>query len=46
MVQTSGLSGFQGLLQNSLGLACSRITRNLLERGIDMKVFPQSGKYC
>ncbi|UVK35838.1 transporter substrate-binding domain-containing protein (plasmid) [Mesorhizobium sp. AR10] len=32
--------------QNTLGLACSRITRSLLERGIDMKVVPQSGKYC
>ncbi|QRM32234.1 transporter substrate-binding domain-containing protein [Microvirga sp. VF16] len=32
--------------QNSLGLACSRITRYMLERGIDMKVVPQSGKYC
>jgi polar amino acid transport system substrate-binding protein len=32
--------------QNSLGLSCSRITRYMLERGIDMKVVPQSGKYC
>lgn len=32
--------------QNSLGLACSRVTRAMLERGIDMKVVPQSGKYC
>lgn len=32
--------------QNTLGLACSRITRSLLERGIDMKVVPNSGKYC
>ncbi|ACL58858.1 transporter substrate-binding domain-containing protein [Methylobacterium nodulans] len=32
--------------QNSLGLACSRITRYMLDRDIDMKVVPQSGKYC
>ncbi|RUY08019.1 transporter substrate-binding domain-containing protein [Mesorhizobium sp. M2A.F.Ca.ET.040.01.1.1] len=32
--------------QNTLGLACSRITRSLLDRGIDMKVVAQSGKYC
>jgi len=47
-----GNAGFANFLanwmsqQNSLGLACSRITRYMLERGIDMKVVPQSGKYC
>ncbi|AGS25322.1 transporter substrate-binding domain-containing protein [Rhizobium etli] len=47
-----GNEGFQNFLanwmsqQNTLGLACSRITRSLLDRGIDMKVVPQSGKYC
>ncbi|MET2832889.1 transporter substrate-binding domain-containing protein [Mesorhizobium shangrilense] len=47
-----GNAGFENFLanwmsqQNSLGLACSRITRSMLERGIDMKVVPQSGKYC
>ncbi|KLK89442.1 ABC transporter substrate-binding protein [Microvirga vignae] len=47
-----GNDGFANFLanwmsqQNSLGLACSRITRYMLERGIDMKVVPQSGKYC
>ncbi|MER9390120.1 hypothetical protein NKI76_31120, partial [Mesorhizobium sp. M0435] len=29
--------------RDSLGLACSRITRYMLERGIVMKVVPQSG---
>lgn len=33
-------------LQDSLGLACSRITRQMGERGIDMKVVSPSGKYC
>ncbi|MER8549898.1 transporter substrate-binding domain-containing protein [Mesorhizobium sp. M1169] len=48
----AGNEGFSNFLanwmsqQNSLGLACSRITRYMLERGIDMKVVPQSGKYC
>jgi polar amino acid transport system substrate-binding protein len=48
----AGNAGFANFLanwmsqQNSLGLACSRITRYMLERGIDMKVVPQSGKYC
>lgn len=47
-----GNAGFSNFLanwmsqQNSLGLSCSRITRYMLERGIDMKVVPQSGKYC
>lgn len=47
-----GNEGFQNFLanwmsqQNTLGFACSRITRSLLDRGIDMKVVPQSGKYC
>lgn len=47
-----GNEGFANFLtnwmsqQNSLGLACSRITRALAERGIDMKLVPQSGKYC
>ncbi|MFA1624872.1 transporter substrate-binding domain-containing protein [Rhizobium mongolense] len=47
-----GNEGFQNFLanwmsqQNTLGLACSRITRSLLDRGIDMMVVPQSGKYC
>ncbi|WP_201836546.1 transporter substrate-binding domain-containing protein [Microvirga zambiensis] len=47
-----GNEGFANFLanwmsqQNSLGLSCSRITRYMLERGIDMKVVPQSGKYC
>ncbi|RWP56699.1 transporter substrate-binding domain-containing protein [Mesorhizobium sp.] len=47
-----GNAGFANFLanwmsqQNSLGLACSRITRYMLERGIDMKVVLQSGKYC
>jgi len=48
----AGNEGFSNFLsnwmsqQNSLGLACSRITRYMLDRGIDMKVVPQSGKYC
>ncbi|MER9567328.1 transporter substrate-binding domain-containing protein [Mesorhizobium sp. M0571] len=47
-----GNAGFANFLanwmsqQNSLGLACSRITRYMLERGVDMKVVPQSDKYC
>lgn len=47
-----GNAGFANFLanwmsqQNALGLACSRITRYMMERGIDMKVVPQSGKYC
>lgn len=48
----AGNEGFMNFLanwqsqQNTLGLACSRITRSLLERGIDLKVVPQSGKSC
>ncbi|MFA1624980.1 ABC transporter substrate-binding protein [Rhizobium mongolense] len=48
----SGNTGFASLLanwmsqQNSLGLACSRITLCMRERGIDIKAVPQSGKYC
>ncbi|MER8601991.1 transporter substrate-binding domain-containing protein [Mesorhizobium sp. M1339] len=47
-----GNAGFANFLanwmsqQNSLGLACSRITRYMLERGIDMQVVSKSGKYC
>ena len=32
--------------QNTLGLACGRITRYMIERNLDMSVVPQSGKYC
>lgn len=32
--------------QNALGLACSRITKYMLDRNLDMSVVPQSGKYC
>lgn len=39
-----GRAGFQYPQQSSVGLACSRITRDMLERDIDMKVDPQSGK--
>ncbi|MBY2918404.1 transporter substrate-binding domain-containing protein [Rhizobium leguminosarum] len=47
-----GNEGFENFLANwmlqqkSLGLACSTITHYMLDRGIDMKVVPQSGKYC
>ncbi|UVK49951.1 transporter substrate-binding domain-containing protein (plasmid) [Mesorhizobium sp. AR02] len=47
-----GNAGFANFLanwmsqQNSLSLACSRISRYMLERGIDMKVVPQSDKDC
>ncbi|MER8944332.1 transporter substrate-binding domain-containing protein [Mesorhizobium sp. M0915] len=47
-----GNAGFANFLanwmsqQNSLSLACSRISRYMLERGMDMKVVPQSDKDC
>ncbi len=32
--------------QRTLGLSCAHITKYMKERGIDMSVVPQSGKYC
>lgn len=48
----AGNEGFSNFLanwisqQNSLGLACAKITQYMIKRQIDMSVVPQSGKYC
>ena len=48
----AGNAGFINLLANwsmqkrTLGLSCAHITRYMMERGIDLSVVPQSGKYC
>ncbi|RDV04668.1 transporter substrate-binding domain-containing protein [Undibacter mobilis] len=47
-----GNEGFMNLLANwsmqqrTLGLSCAHITKYMQERGIDLSVVPQSGKYC
>ncbi|HSI39551.1 MAG TPA: transporter substrate-binding domain-containing protein [Xanthobacteraceae bacterium] len=47
-----GNQGFINLLANwsmqqrTLGLSCALITKYMTQRGIDMSVVPQSGKYC
>jgi polar amino acid transport system substrate-binding protein len=47
-----GNQGFINLLANwsmqqrTLGLSCALITKYMAQRGIDLSVVPQSGKYC
>lgn len=47
-----GNEGFMNLLANwsmqqrTLGLSCALITKYMQQRGIDLSVVPQSGKYC
>ncbi|WP_025038610.1 transporter substrate-binding domain-containing protein [Bradyrhizobium sp. DOA9] len=47
-----GNAGFINFLANwsmqqrTLGLSCARFTKYLSERGIDLSLVPQSGKYC
>lgn len=48
----AGNQGFINLLANwsmqqrTLGLSCARITSYMNQRGIDLSLVPQSGKYC
>lgn len=52
VARKEGNAGFINFLANwsiqqrTLGLSCAHITKYMKERGIDLSVVPQSGKYC
>ncbi len=52
VARKDGNQGFINLLANwsmqqrTLGLSCALITKYMTQRGIDLSVVPQSGKYC
>lgn len=52
VARKDGNAGLMNLIANwsmqqrTLGLSCAHITKYMQERGIDMSVVPQSGKYC